>query len=121
MLERTLPNGQRAVCRGNRLFVNMVYPVSVKSSGLSKESLCPLLYREMANSLKFLSNEQIAPLDILERVSIVRLKLSHPHLTIHATISGKHLAEISKLSSPEDLVKHIKSTVTVQEHPSMCY
>ena len=121
MLDRTLPANQRAWCEGNHLAVDMVYPAPERGKLLSRSVLCPLLYREMANFLKFLANEQTAPLDILERVEIVRLKLIHPQVTIYAVVLGKHLVEISTIAPPLRLAEHLKTTVRVQEFPSTCY
>ena len=121
MLRRTLPAGQSARCEGNALSVEMAYRPLMKGRALSKGVLCPLLYRELANSLKFLASEQTAPLDILERVEMVYFKLTHPRLMIYAATSGKHLVGISALTSPRSLAEHVRDTVKVQEFPPTCY
>ena len=103
MLERTLPGGQKARCRGNNLEVDWVYPAGGEGRALSAGVLCPLLYRELANSLKFLSDARTAPRDILERVEFVRLKLVHPQLTIHGITRGKDMVEMAAMDSPRPL------------------
>ena len=121
MLGRTLPDDQKARCQGNHLFVNRNYLTHGQGAVLPRKVLCPLLYREMANSLKFLANDQKTPLNILKRVEMVQLKLTHPQLTVYAMTSGKFLVGMSKISNPDRLAKYIKTTVKVQEFPLTCY
>ena len=121
VLKRTLPDSQKARCRGNHLLVSGAYPIHGKGPVLSREILCPLLYREMANSLKFLSDDRTTPPDVLERVGTVRFKLIHPQLTVYAMMSGKSLAGMSRFSSADRLAEYIRASVTVQELPPTCY
>ena len=121
MLERTLPVAQKARCQENNLAVDWVYPVSGQERILTKKVLCPLLYREMANSLKFLADARRTPLDILERVEFVHLKLKHPQLTIQGIVRGKDLAAMATITSSGHLREHMRATVQVQEFPSTCY
>ena len=119
MLERTLPPHHRARCKGNNLALERVYAPG-EGRSLSRGVLCPLLYRELANSLKLLADARTAPLDILERVAMVRLKLVHPQLTIHGITTGKDLAAMAKITSAKELRRHIGTTVQIQEFPATC-
>ena len=117
MLERTLPPDWKAWCQGNHLVVNRVFSIE---EGADKGVLCPLLYREVANSLKLLADARTAPLDILERVDVVLFKLVHPRLVVHAITRGKHLVGMSSITSSNGLINHIQAGVQVQEFPPFC-
>lgn len=108
-LEKQVPSSWKLLCEGNNLAVEIVEA----SSELDVKKLKTLLYRQMANHLVLLAKSSQA--DILEKVFIVRLRLSHSKLEINAVSEGKYVAKLATLTSPEFIMEHLQQTVQVKE------
>ena len=67
----------------------------------------------MANS--YISIAKYSPADSLERTDIISLKVTHPELTINSVSEGKHVVNLKTLNNFKLIVRHLRSTVQIQE------
>ena len=112
-LNRRIPEHWKTLCEGNNMAV--IIPMSlgkmkdVKDLKLVKAAM----YRELANDLVVVAKN--SPSDNLERVDIVRLKLSSPRLVISAVTEGKFIVKLATITNKRLLGQHLERTVQVKE------
>ncbi len=108
-LEKQLPANWKAYCEDNNLTVE-IREMQVKADAPEFKAA---LYRQLANYLVTLA--RLSQPDILEKVFIIRIKLTHPKLVINAISEGKYVAKLATLASPEFIMDHLKQTVQTKE------
>ena len=104
MLKKRIPANWTYQCSKNNLYLHID-----KKTPLSK----PNVYRELANSLKFVALN--SPQDSLERTSNIIIKLKTPHLTVESYTQGQHIVKLSTLEDPKMIADHLRETVRVKE------
>ena len=77
--------------------------------------LCPLIYRELANSLVAVAKN--SPSDNLESVDIVNLIIDHPSLMVSAITEGQYVVKLATMNDPGLISQHLKVSVQVKEFP----
>lgn len=108
-LEKQVPANWKLLCEGN----NLAAEITELASESDPLKLKALLYRQMANHMVMLAKSSQP--DILEKVFIVRLRLSHAKLEINAVSEGKYVAKLATLTSPDFIMQHLQQTVQVKE------
>jgi hypothetical protein len=108
-IEKKIPANWEVFCEGNNL------AVEIDEIGVPEKAtnLQPLMYRQLANHMSFIA--RVSQADILEKVFLVRFKLTHPKLEINAITEGKFIVKLVSLDNPEHIMTHLKSTVQVKE------
>lgn len=108
-LEKKIPENWKVFCEGNNL------AVEVNELALPKKAtnLKVLMYRQLANHMSYTA--RISTADILEKVYLVRFKVSHPKMEINAVTEGKFIVKLVTLENPEHIMTHLQSTVQVKE------
>jgi hypothetical protein len=112
MLNKRIPATWKTVCNDNNL------EITINSSSLVEKlsdinKIRPLFYRELANNLIFISKN--SPIDSLERVFMVTLKMDSSKFKLSSVTEGKYLIRLRTLKSPKFIAEHLKSTVQTQE------
>jgi hypothetical protein len=108
-LEKKIPANWKVFCEGNNLAVEIdELAVPEKATNIKT-----LMYRQLANHMAFVARS--SPTDILEKVYLVRLRLSHAQMEINAVTEGKFIVKLATLETPEHIMTHLKSTVQVKE------
>jgi len=108
-IAKHIPANWNAFCEGNNLAVE-IQEVAIPEKATN---LRGLMYRQLANHMSFVAN--VSQTDILEKVYIVRFKLTHPQMEINAVTEGKYIVKLATLTTPEHIMSHLKSTVQVKE------
>lgn len=80
---------------------------------INKANEKTLIYREMANTLIFISKN--SPDENLERVPVVYLSLSGTHFKVNAITSGKEILKLKNMKTTSFIQQHLQSTVKVKE------
>jgi len=93
--------------------VNLAVEVVEVSLPATSPQLKNLMYRQLANHMSFVAKK--SPPDILEKVYLVRFRLSHPKMVINAVTEGKYLSKLATIDDPTHIMDHLKSTVQVKE------
>ena len=104
MLKKRIPANWSYECSNHNLYL-----LIVKKDPLSRANI----YREIANSLKFVALN--SPQDALERTPHIILKLKTPNLSVESYTKGKDIVKLSTLKSPQMIAEHLKHTVKVKE------
>lgn len=108
-LEKKLPANWKAFCEGNNLAVE-IQELAIPEDATN---LKVLMYRQLANHMSFVARSSVT--DILEKVYLIRFRLTHPKMEINAVTEGKFIVKLVTLESPEHIMTHLKSTVQVKE------
>jgi hypothetical protein len=108
-IEKRIPANWKMFCEGNNLAVEIV-EVAIPENATNLQSL---MYRQLANHMSFVA--RVSHPDILEKVYIVRFRLTHPKMVINAVTEGKYIVKLVSLDNPEHIMTHLKSTVQVKE------
>ena len=108
MLKKRTPDTWDIQCQNN----NMKITIHSQLNATKYSSFPQALYRELANNLKFISQNSLN--ESLERTLIVRVHVVHPQMKINAITEGKHLARLATLERPDFIAQHLKATVQVQ-------
>ncbi len=108
-LERQVPANWKVYCEDNNLAVE-IREIQVPADVADVRAA---LYRQLANNMTQLA--RMSQADILDKVFIVRLRLSHPKLEINAISEGKYVAQLATMTVPELIKDHFKQTVQVSE------
>jgi hypothetical protein len=108
-LERQIPANWKVYCEDNNL------SVEIRELQVAPEApeLRAAMYRQLANHMTQLA--RLSQADILEKVFIVRLRVSHPKLEINAISEGKYVAQLATMTVPDLIKDHFKQTVQVNE------
>jgi len=109
MLNKRIPGHWSTKCSKNNLEVVINSELTVKNP----ENLKRVLYRTLANSLKFIASNSLE--ESLERTYYVTVKLQHSKLKIIALTEGKDISKLKHMNNPEMIADHLKATVKVQE------
>jgi hypothetical protein len=110
-IEKKIPANWKIFCEGNNLAVE-VQEVAIPEKATN---INVLMYRQLANHMSFIA--RVSTPDLLEKVFLVRFKLTHPKLEINAVTEGKYIVKLNTLENPEHIMSHLKSTVQVKENP----
>lgn len=108
-LEKNIPNNWKIFCEGNNLAVE-IEELAIPKNATNLKSL---MYRQLANHMSFVARSSHT--DILEKVFLVRFKVSHPKMVINAVTEGKFIVKLATLETPEHVMTHLQSTVQVKE------
>lgn len=108
-IEKKIPANWKAFCEGNNLAVE-VNEVAIPEAA---DNLRSLMYRSLANHMTFIA--KVSEPDILEKVFLVRFRLTHPKMVINAVTEGKFIVKLLNLETPEHIMTHLQSTVQVKE------
>ncbi len=76
-------------------------------------NLRALMYRQLANHMSFIARSSVP--DILEKVFLVRFRITHPRMVINAVTEGKYIVKLVTLENSEHIMTHLKATVQVKE------
>lgn len=108
-LEKNVPANWKVFCEGNNLAVE-IDELAVPAGAANIRSL---MYRQLANHMSFVARNSHT--DILEKVFLVRFRLTHPKMVINAVTEGKFIVKLATLETPEHIMTHLQSTVQVKE------
>ena len=108
-LEKIVPGNWNLICEGNNLAVE-INEIAIPKAATNLKSL---MYRQLANHMAYVARQSHQ--DILEKVFLVRFKLSHPKMIINAVTEGKFIVKLATLETPEHIMAHLQSTVQVKE------
>ncbi len=108
-LNKAIPGNWKAYCEKNNLAIEINDETEIKSDA----QLRPALYRQLANHMIFTVNN--SPVDILEKVDIVRYKIMHDKLEINAVTTGNYIVKLKTIKDNKYILEHLKSTVKVKE------
>lgn len=108
-IEKAIPANWKVFCEDNNLSVE----IREMQVAADAKDVRVLLYRQLANYMVTLA--RMSQPDILEKVFIVRLRVSHPKLEINAISEGQYVAKLATLTNPEFIKDHFKQTVQVKE------
>lgn len=108
-LEKHIPQNWKVSCADNNLNV-VINEMQVPADSPDYR---PAMYRQMANHLVSLA--QLSQADILEKVFIIHMKVTHPKMDIDAISEGKYVSKLATLTKPEFIKDHLKQTVQVKE------
>jgi hypothetical protein len=108
-IQRKTPGNWNVFCEQNNMAVE-IQEVNVPADA---QQLQTLMYRQLANHMSYLA--RVSEPDILEKVYIIRIRLTHPAIEINAVTEGKYIVKLINLESPDHIMAHLKSTVQVKE------
>lgn len=108
-IEKHIPQNWKVSCSDNNLNV-VIKELQVPSDAPDYRAA---MYRQMANHLVSLG--QVSQTDILEKVFIVHMKVTHPKMDIDAISEGKYVSKLATLTKSEFIRDHLKQTVQVKE------
>lgn len=108
-LDKKIPENWKVFCEGNNLAVE----IRENTIPPGASNLQSLMYRQLANHMAFVA--RISHTDILEKVTFVRFKISHPKMVINAVTEGKYIVKLATLETPQHIMAHLQSTVQVKE------
>lgn len=108
-IEKRVPANWKIFCEGNNLAVEIT-ELAIPEKAANLQSL---MYRQLANHMSFVA--RVSHPDLLEKVYIVRFRLTHPQMIINAVTEGKFIVKLVSLDNPEHIMTHLKSTVQVKE------
>ena len=114
-LEKRAPKDWKLFCEENNLAVELSIELNKNLKLEKPQKVLAANYREMANNLVFIAKN--SPLDILEKVMVIRLKQESDDFLINAVTEGKYIVKLATLKSHELIKEHLKNTVQVQELP----
>ena len=112
MLDKRIPKTWTTSCNENNMSVKIASNLrreSYKDDTNYKASM----YRELANSLVFISKNSAN--DSLERVPWVVVLFESDKMGISARTQGSHLARFATLNNSQMIAEHLKASVEVKE------
>lgn len=107
-IDKNIPSDWKTECEGNNLAVTIKEELSKDEKNLQM-----IMYRQLANHMAYIA--KASQIDVLEKVTFVRFKITHPQLIINAVTEGKYIVKLATLEDPELIRSHLQSTVQVQE------
>jgi len=110
-LDKRIPKSWSTSCEKNNLAVEIASSFDEKKNKI--ERIKNYMYRELANSFIFIAKNAFT--DSLEKVMIVRLKLTSPKLELNAVTEGKYIVKFKTMEKQKFILQHLRSTVQVQE------
>jgi hypothetical protein len=110
-LEKKIKKNWDIQCEKNDLIVVIHLENSPKFADLNFKRA--YFYREMANSLAFISKN--SPAINLENTDYVNVTLKNGSFSVVAKTQGNSLAKLATLKGPESIKEHLKNTVKVKE------
>lgn len=108
-LQKATPGNWNPFCEKNNLAIEIKELTEIED----EKALRPFLYRQLANHMVFTVAN--SPVDLLEKVDIVRYKIMHPKLEINAVTTGSYIVKLQTIRDPKYILEHLKSTVNVKE------
>lgn len=107
-LEKLTPSNWTYVCNKDNLKIMLNL-----SKDVQKINERAVIYREMANSLIYISKN--SPEDNLERVPIIYLSITGTHYRVNAISSGKDILKLKNMQTTNFIQQHLQSVVKVKE------
>ena len=108
-LDKEIPGNWRCFCEDNNLAIEIIEQTEVKK----EKELRPMMYRQLANHMVFTVAHSLP--DILEKVDIVRYKMTHDKLEINAITTGAYIVKLKTIREHKYILDHLQSTVKVKE------
>lgn len=108
-LSKKIPASWTIKCSENDL--ELGYEINAKIPNM--DTLKQGLYKDMANNMILIARN--SPIDTLEKVSKVKIKVTHPLIEIEAISRGDHFIKFATLTEPKFIAEHLKATVSVKE------
>jgi len=112
MLDKRIPKNWTTDCSDSNMSVKIVSNIT-RASYKDDYNYKAAMYRELANSLVFISKN--AANDSLERVPWVVVLFESDKMGISARTQGKHLAGFATLKDSQMIAEHLKASVEVKE------
>jgi hypothetical protein len=112
-LKKHVPANWELTCENENLSVLIRKDNWNKKEVPKLDKLKTLLYRDLANNLKSISD--LAPNESLGHIIIIKIEMKHSRMDIAAITEGKFLAQLTNLKTPEFIRDHLKSTVNIKE------
>jgi hypothetical protein len=108
-LKTKVPDNWKLKCENE----NLAITIQKEQSFNDTNELKTYLYRELANSLSFISKN--AAEESLAKILIIRLEIFHRNLRINAVTEGQYLVKLKNLRDPNFIRDHLQATVNVKE------
>lgn len=114
MLNKRTPATWRNECEGNNLAVTIDINLESKKIDTQDDTkVKTYMFRELANDLVFIAKN--SPVDSLERVFMVRVKLQSERMDIDALSEGKYINKLRTLTNRRFIAEHLQNTVKIKE------